>query len=184
MSALIVVAFSDEHRAAEVLVELRRREWDWVADLDYAVVVGWNPRGNLRVQLDVDPTSREGGVWARLWGSLLRSALFLHNTDGMPEAAENLAAYPGAHLEADSASGKGAALNANWWRKKLRIPEEFIRDIGAVIQPGDSAVFTFLQTPKIVNVLKQLRNYGGTLLHTSLSQEQEEVLKEALAPRR
>jgi len=74
MSALIVVAFSDEHRAAEVLVELRRREWDWVADLDYAVVVGWNPRGNLRVQLDVDPTTREGGVWARLWGSLPASA--------------------------------------------------------------------------------------------------------------
>ena len=183
MSALIVVAFSDEHRAAEVLVELRRREWDWVADLDYAVVVGWNPRGNLRVQLDVDPTTREGGGWARVWGSLLRSALFLHNTDGMPEAAENLAADPGGQLEA-RASGKVAAPNANWWRKKLRISEDFIRDIGAVIQPGDSAVFTFLQTPKIVSVLKQLRNYGGTLLHTSLSQEQEEILKEALAPRR
>jgi len=183
MSALIVVAFRDEHRAAEVLVELRRREWDWVADLDYAVVVGWNPRGNLRVQLDVDPTTREGGGWARVWGSLLRSALFLQNTDGIPEAAENLAADPGGHLEA-KASGKVAAPNANWWRKKLRISEDFIRDIGAVIQPGDSAVFTFLQTPKIVSVLKQLRNYGGTLLHTSLSQEQEEILKEALAPRR
>jgi len=183
MSALIVVAFRDEHRAAEVLVELRRREWDWVADLDHAVVVGWNPRGNLRVQLDVDPATREGGGWARVWGSLLRSALFLKNTDGILDAAENLTAAPGAHLGADSASGKGAALNANWWRKKLRIPEEFIRDIGAMIQPGDSAVFTFLQTPKIVSVLKQLRNYGGTLLHTSLSQEQEEILKEALAPR-
>jgi uncharacterized membrane protein len=39
-----------------------------------------------------------------------------------------------------------------------------------------------LQTPKIVSVLKQLRNYGGTLLHASLSQEQEETLQEALAP--
>jgi hypothetical protein len=48
MSAMIVVAFRDAHRAAEVLVELGRREWDWVADLDHAVVVGWSSRGNLR----------------------------------------------------------------------------------------------------------------------------------------
>ena len=184
MSAIIVVAFRDEYRAAEVLVELRRREWDWVADLDHAVVVGWKPRGNLRVQLDVDPTTKDGGGWARVWGSLLHSALFLPNTDGIPDAVGNLAADPGARLEADGASGKGAALNANWWRKNLRIPGEFIRDIGAVIQPGDSAVFMFLQTPKIVSVLKQLRNYGGTLLHSSLSQEQEETLKEALALKR
>jgi uncharacterized membrane protein len=45
-------------------------------------------------------------------------------------------------------------------------------------------VFMFLRTPKIVSVLKQLRNYGGTLLHSSLSQEQEETLKEALALKR
>ena len=184
MSAMIVVAFRDAHRAAEVLVELRRREWDWVADLDHAVVVGWNPRGSLRVQLDADPTSRDGGGWSRVWGALLHSALFLPNTDGILDAVGNLAADPGTCLGAGGASGKGAALNANWWRKNLRIPGEFIRDIGAVIQPGDSAVFMFLQTPKIVSVLKQLRNYGGTLLHSSLSQEQEETLKEALALKR
>jgi hypothetical protein len=46
---MIVVAFRDAHRAAEVLVELRRREWDWVADLDHPVVVGWNFRGSLQL---------------------------------------------------------------------------------------------------------------------------------------
>ena len=90
MSAIIVVAFRDAHRAAEVLVELRRREWDWVPDLDHAVVVGWNPHGNLRVQLNVDPRTKESGAWARLWGSLLRSALLVPTTDGMTDAAGDL----------------------------------------------------------------------------------------------
>ena len=113
MSAMIVIAFRDAHRAAEVLVELRRREWDWVADLDHAVVVGWNPRGNLRVQFDVDPTTKDGGGWARVWGSLLHSALFLPNTDGIPDAIGNLAADPGTHLGADGGGGKGAAVGSS-----------------------------------------------------------------------
>jgi uncharacterized membrane protein len=182
-SAMIVVAFRDAHRAAEVLVELCRREWDWVADLDHAVVVGWNSRGNLRVQLSVDPT-KEGGAWARVWGSLLHLALLVPNTDGMTEAAGNVATELGALVGTEGRSGKRAVLNANWWKKTLRVSDEFMRDIGAMVQPGDSAVFMFLQTPKIVSVLKQLRNYGGTLLHFSLSQEQEETLKDALAFRK
>jgi uncharacterized membrane protein len=184
MSAMIVVAFRDAHRAAEVLVELRRREWDWIADLDHAVVVGWNSRGNLRVQLSVDPTTKDGGAWARVWGSLLHLTLLVPNTDGMTEAAGNVSTESGAFLGTEGANGKRAVLNANWWKKTLRISDEFIRDIGAMIQPGDSAVFMFLQTPKLVSVLKQLRNYGGMLLHTSLSQEQEETLKDALAFRK
>ena len=73
--------------------------------------------------------------------------------------------------------------NANWWKKTLCISDEFIRDVGAMVQPGDSAVFMFLQAPKMVSVLKQLRNYGGTLLHTFLSSEQEETLRDALVTR-
>lgn len=181
MSAIIVVAFRDAHRAAEVLVELRRREWDWVPELDHAVVVGWNPRGSLRVQLNVDPMTRESGAWARLWGSLLNSALLVPTTDGMTDAAGDLAAA--ALLATEVTSGKTKMPNANWWKKTLCVSDEFIRDVGAMVQPGDSAVFMFLQAPKMVSVLKQLRNYGGTLLHTSLSSEQEEILKDALVAR-
>src|ERR1044071_5375535 len=66
-----------------------------------------------------------------------------------------------------------AMPDGKWWKESLRISEEFVRDIGALIQPGDSAIFMLLRTPKVVSVLRQLRNYGGTLLRTSLSPEQE-----------
>jgi uncharacterized membrane protein len=64
--------------------------------------------------------------------------------------------------------------DSKWWKESLRISEEFVRDIGALIQPGDSAIFMLLRTPKVVSVLRQLRNYGGTLLRTSLSPDQED----------
>jgi uncharacterized membrane protein len=176
MSELIVIGFQDTYRASEVLNELRRREWDWVVELDQAVVVRWDEQGKLRVQLCVDPTTHESALWARLWGSLLSLGLFIPATNGMVAAVRNLAVGPGTVTTV----GKGAKWAASaampdgkWWKESLRISEEFVRDIGALIQPGDSAVFMLLRTPNVVSVLRQLRNYGGTLLRTSLSPEQE-----------
>jgi uncharacterized membrane protein len=172
MSAFIVVAFRDPHRAAEVLTELHRREWDWVADLEHAVV-SWNPRGKLRVQLDVDPSTREAGAWAHVWGSLLHTALLAPNIEGLIVVA--------GRATSEAGGSKGPRLDDHWWRKNLRISSDFIRDVGAMVQPGDSALFMFLENTKLVSVLKQLRNYGGTVLHSSLSLDQEQVLKGALS---
>ncbi len=56
MSDLVVVVFKDQYRASEVLNELRRREWNWVIDLDQAVVLRIDEQGKLRVLMNVDPT--------------------------------------------------------------------------------------------------------------------------------
>jgi uncharacterized membrane protein len=176
MSELIVIGFQDTYRAAEVLNELRRREWDWVVDLDEAVVVRWGEEGKLRVQICVDPTTHEGALWARLWGSLLSLGLFIPDTHGVAAAAGNVAIGSGmatSVVEGAKDFASAAMPDGKWWKESLRISEEFVRDIGALIQPGDSAIFMLLRTPKVVSVLRQLRNYGGTLLRTSLSPEQE-----------
>lgn len=176
MSELIVIGFQDTYRASEVFNELRRREWDWVVDLDQAVVVRWGEEGKLRVQLCVDPMTQEGALWARLWGSLLSLSLFIPATNGMASAAGNVAVGSGTVTGEVKGAKEGAPAampDGKWWKETLRISEEFVRDIGALIQPGDSAIFMLLRTPKVVTVLRQLRNYGGTLLRTSLSPEQE-----------
>jgi uncharacterized membrane protein len=74
-----------------------------------------------------------------------------------------------------------ALPTVKWWRESLKIPEPFLRDVGAMVQPGDSALFMLLRAPKPEVVLRQLRDYGGSLLHTLLSLEQEEKLEDALA---
>jgi hypothetical protein len=99
----------------------------------------------------------------------------------MTEAARDLVNAMGDPVSTKGAPGMARVLPRHWWKNTLGISDEFIRDVGAIVQPGDSAVFMFLQTPTIVSVLRQLRNYGGTLLHTSLTVEQEEALRDALS---
>jgi uncharacterized membrane protein len=71
VSELVAFVFRDQFRAPEVLNELRRREWEWVRDLDEAVTVTLNEQGKARVQLSVDPLTCQGGGWARLMGFFL-----------------------------------------------------------------------------------------------------------------
>ena len=180
MSALTVVAFRDPYRAAEVLNELRRRDWAWVTDLDDAVVVTWDERAKLRVQLNVDPMSKEAASWVGVWGSFLNLALFVPVTDGITEAVRQLVSA--ARAPDGSEKGMGMkSLDSTWWRTSLGISDEFIRDIGALVQPGDSALFMLLRTPRSALALRHLRNYGGTILHTLLNEVQKEKLGTALA---
>ena len=76
VSELIVFGFRDQYRAAEVLNELKRREWEWAGNLDDAVAITIAQDGKARVQLSVDLSNGEAAAWARVWGSLLSVTLF------------------------------------------------------------------------------------------------------------
>jgi uncharacterized membrane protein len=159
MSALTVVAFRDPYRAAEVLNELRRRDCTWVTDLDDALVVTWDERAKLRVQLNVDPMSKQAASRVGVWGSFLNLALFVPVTDGVTEAVRQLVNA----ARAPDGYEKGMrmkSLDSTWWRTSLGICDEFIRDIGALVQPSDSALFMLLRTPKPDLALRHLRNWS------------------------
>lgn len=180
VSELIVLAFTDEFRAPEVLNELRRRDWDWVVDLNDAVAVTLDGNGGAKVQLNVDLTTCEGAAWARLWGSLLGVTLFLPTAEVIVEAAGRVIDASG--LPTGSAPGPHAAYPAaSWWKLCLRLPDDFMRDVGASIGPSDSAIFMLSHAPNRSDVLRQLRNYGGTLLHTSLDSKQDKEMRDVLA---
>lgn len=181
VSELIVLTFTDEFRAPEVLNELRRRDWGWVADLDDAVAVTLDDKGGAKVQLSVDLMTSEAAAWARLWGSLLGATLFLPTTGVIVEAAGGVAGTGGTPQQTPP-STHAASPESNWWKRYLCLPEDFLRDVGASVGPGDSAIFMLSRSPDRAAVLRQLRNYGGTLLHTSLDMKQDEQMRAALAP--
>jgi uncharacterized membrane protein len=60
------------------------------------------------------------------------------------------------------------------------IDDEFIRSVGSTIEPGSSALFILVRRTTLDKVLPELRPFGGTVLRTSLSNEQEERLRQAL----
>ena len=181
VSELIVLAFTDEFRAPEVLNELRRRDWDWVVDLNDAVAVTLDDKGGAKVQLSVNLAASVGAAWARLWGSLLGATLFLPTAEVIVEAAGRVADAPHTNTEPRPVPPHATLPGASWWKWCLRLPEDFMRDVGASIGPGDSAIFMLSRAPDRSAVLRQLHNYGGTLLHTSLDSKQDQEMQDVLA---
>jgi uncharacterized membrane protein len=180
LSELVVVAFRDQYRAAEVLNELRRRDWDWVRDLADAVAVTLDGNGGVRIQLNVDLLP--GGTARRigLWRSLLSTTLFRPTPRAL---AASKSQTP------DSAAGNGGPppqsawvpYDPAWWKEDFRLSEAFLRDVGAVVKPETSAIFVLLHCEQIFPVLRQLHNYGNMIIHTTLTAEQDEKLGAVLA---
>ena len=171
MRQLIVVGFKDRYRAADVLNQLRQMNFDWVVDLEDAVAIYRDDKGRLRIQQSYDMTSGEGAAWGGLWGSLLGAALAIPFTGGASAAAAGAALAAGA-LTGGAVGATGGAIDASWWKEEAGISEDFVRKVGAMIAPGDSAIFALLQTADPDAVAEQFRGYGGTILRTNLNSEQ------------
>lgn len=179
MSDLVAFVFRDQFRAPEVLNELRRRDWTWVQDLDEAVAVTVNEHGKTRVQLSVDPSTRDGASWARLWGSLLSTTLFLPLTEVMVKAADGLTFSPRQPLDHRRPPDE-SVVESQWWCDSLEASTNFKRDVAALMAGNASAIFMLLRERNTPAVLRQLSNYGDTIVHTSLSNEQDQKLVKLL----
>jgi uncharacterized membrane protein len=85
---------------------------------------------------------------------------------------------------AGGAFGAGAgALDASWWKDEVGIPDDFVKRVGSMIQPGDSAVYALLRTVNPDVIADQFRGYGGTVLKTTVNRNQEAKIEKALNDR-
>ena len=179
MSELVVFIFTDRYRAPEVLNELRRREGLWTQDLDRAVAVTLDSESKASVYMSVDLSKGEAGGWARIWGALLNSALFVPLTQEMVEAADEVA-RPSMRIKPSSPNDGKDSGATRWWRESLKDSENFQRDLSASITPNSSAILMMLRTPKVSKALENLRNYGSTIVHATISTTQDEKLRAIL----
>ena len=169
---LIVVGFHGRHRAAEVLAALRQREAN-VFDLDQAITVSWEDRRNFIVQQSINLWREEGARWARLWGAFIKATLFQPFTDQLSTAATKVAGR-------DNGNGE-SALTRDWWVSDLGIPDYFVRDVRALVQPGESAIIALAENFEPHLALGVLRECGGSLIYTSLSGDQVHKVRRELA---
>ncbi len=172
MTDLIVVGFKkDMYRATQVLKQLRAVNKDWEFDLQDAVAVYRDPGGNLRIDQRLELTSREHAAWGGFWGSLIGLTL------AMPVAIGVSTAVAAGALAAGTLGGAvvGAAtgtINGDWWTDTYGIDEDFVRQVSAILQPGDSAIFVLVRTADPTYVADTFRGYGGTVLRSTLTPEQ------------
>ena len=61
--------------------------------------------------------------------------------------------------------------------------DDFVARTGALVQPGDSAIFALLRTIDPDLVAAQFKGYGGTILRTTLNADQRAKVEQTLQSR-
>ena len=181
MAELIVVGFKNQmYRASEVLNELLTMNDDWVVDLHDAVAVYRDYNGKLRVDQSYQMTTGQGAAWGGLWGLLIGATLAIPFTGGASAAAAAGAIAAGAAGGTALGAGLGAA-DAESWKDEFGIPEDFVQEVSVLIQPGDSAIYAILRVSNPDIVADQFRGYGGTILRTTFSGDQQAKVEKVLS---
>ena len=172
MADLIVVGFKkDMYRASEVLNVLQDMNDTWAVDLNDAVAAYRDKKGKLRVDQSYRMSTGEGAAWGGLVGMMLGGILAIPFTAGASAAAAT--AITAGSLSGVALGAGAGALNASTWKEDHGISEDFVRNVGTMIQPGDSAIFALLRTLDRQRVSEAFRGYGGTILTTSLNLDQQ-----------
>jgi len=158
VAEVIVLGFKDPDRADQVVPEIEAKQREGLMDLaDWARVIR-RPDGKLDIR-QATSTTGAGAAGGALWGMLF-GLLFL-----IPLAGLAIGAATGALM------GKLADYG---------IDDKFIKEVGAQITPGTSALFLYVSRVTGDKVIERLRPYEPNLIRTSLSTEAEEKLRVAM----
>lgn len=167
MSELMVLDFDGIGTADDVLTKLRGMEKAQLIDLEDACVVVHTESGGLQVKQALNLTAMgatSGATSGMLLGTLV-GMLVLN-----PLAGLAIGGLAGAGFGALSGSLTDYGIN-----------DEFISQLGKTIPRGSSALFLLIRRHTPDKVLPEIEKFNPRVLKTSLSNEQEQRLKEALS---
>jgi len=179
MSDLIVVGFHGKHRAAEVLDQLQQLDDEWTINLEDAVAAYRRDNGKLRVDQSLTLTGRQGGTLGATLGILVGGLLAAPFTAGA-SAGIAAAAIGSSALAVGSVGAAAGYDDSTEWKNRYGISDDFVRQVGGMLQPGDSAIFALLTTIDRDAVAKHFARYGGKVLRTTLSPASEARLQETI----
>jgi uncharacterized membrane protein len=158
MSNLIGIAYPDEATAQEVARTLAELQKEHSIELDDLVVAVRQDDGKIKLRQTFH-TGAAGAAGGALWGGLI-GLIFLAPLLGMAVGA--------------AAGGVSGSLT------DVGIDDKFMKELGDKLQPGGAALFVLVRRSTPDKVLPRVSQYGGEVLHTSLSTEAENTLREAL----
>lgn len=167
MADLVVLDFDGVDTADAMLTKLRSLRKQELIDLLDAVVVVHPEGGDIQIKQSVNLTAlgASAGLSSGAMVGTLAGLLFLNPLAGF--------AIGGA---------AGAAMGAiNGRLSDFGINDDFIRELGQTIPPGTSALFLLVAKATPDKVIAEVKEFRPRVLKTSLSQEQEDRLRAAMA---
>ena len=137
------------------MVKLQR---EYLVDLEDAVVAVKNEDGKVKLHQAMNLTAAgalSGGFWGSLIGLMFFNPLL------------------GAAVGASAGAVSGALTDVG-------IDNDFMKKLADGLQPNTSVLFVLIRKVTPDKVVEEIKQYGGTVLQTSLSHEDEVKLQAAL----
>jgi uncharacterized membrane protein len=161
MATLVAIAYPDQTTAERARQTVQDLEADLIIQADQVAAISCDEQGKYHVTTTHGGASTGGGaMWGGFWG-LLFGLLFFIPFAGLAIGA-GLGALFG-HL------GENA------------IDKEFQQQVRDEVNPGTSALFMIIEQATPDKAIDALKQYGGTVIRTSLSDEDTAKLQEGLA---
>lgn len=161
MSTLVAIAYPDQATADEVVGTLGRLQKEHLIALEDAVVVTRNQDGKVKLH-QTNKLVAGGAAGGALWGGLI-GLIFFVPLLGMAVGAAT-----------------GAATGA---LTDVGVDDNFMKDLGAKLQPGGAALIILVRSATTDKVLPEIAHFGGEVIQTSLDNEAEERLRHVLETR-
>jgi uncharacterized membrane protein len=157
MANLVAIAYDDVDQAQQVMGTLGELVKEHSLTLEDAVIV--EHKANGKMKLHQPSLGGLGAASGALWGGLI-GLIFFVPLFGMAVGA--------------AAGAAGGAMS------DYGIDDNFMKEIGEKLPEGGAAVFVLVKEATRDKVVPEVAQYGGHLIQSSLSTEQETALQEAL----
>ena len=162
MATFVAVQYETAEKADEVRKTLIKLQQDYLIELEDAVVAVKDESGKVRLHQPISLTAA-GAVGGGFWGSLI-GLLFLNP-------------LLGAAVGASAGAISGALTDVG-------INDKFMKQLAETLKPGTAALCVLVRRATPDKVLDEIKGYGGTVIKTSLSHEDETKLQAALSSAR
>lgn len=158
MADLIVISYDSEATAEAARAKLLELQKEYLIELGDAVVAVRQQNGNVKLNQLVNTTAvgaASGGMWGALIGLIFLNPLL------------------GAAIGAGAGALSGRLTD-------IGIDDKFIKQATEALAPGHAALCVMVRSVTADKVLPAMAAFGGTVLRSNLTTEQEAKLQAAL----
>jgi uncharacterized membrane protein len=159
MPTLVVIGYESEIKAEEVRLALLKLQREYLIDLGDAVVAVRGDDGTVKLRQLVNLTAA-GALGGGFWGTLI-GVLFVNPLFGLAVGA--------------AAGALSGALS------DVGIDDKFLKQLAQTLKPGTAALCVLVRRATPDKVLEEIKGFGGTVIKTSLSHDDEVKLQAALS---
>ena len=158
MADLIIIAYPDLATAEASRAKLMQLQKEYLIELGDAVDAERQADGTVKLHQLINTTAA-GAAGGAMWGTLI-GLLFLNPLLGA------------------AAGAAGGALSG--YLTDVGIDDKFLKEAGEALTPGQAALCVLVRKVTADKVLPEMAHFGGTVLRTNMTTEQETKLRDAL----